>query len=109
MPAWRPPIHKTVATRGEGIEELADAIRTHRAYLEQTGSLAWRERERAAAELEMIIQQEALRRVLARTDGVQLAALIDRIAQRELDPYAGSLLLLNQSAQQPHVQGGQYP
>jgi GTPase len=98
-PAWRPPIHKTVATRGEGIDALVEAIVAHRAYLEQTGNLVWRERERAASELETIIQQEALRRVLAHTDGVQLAALIDQIARRELDPYAASQLLLNLPSQ----------
>jgi LAO/AO transport system kinase len=98
-PAWRPPIHKTVATRGEGIDGLVEAIVAHRAYLEQTGNLVWRERERAAAELETIIQQEALRRVLVHTDGAQLATLIDQIARRELDPYAASQLLINQPSQ----------
>jgi LAO/AO transport system kinase len=94
---WRPSIHKTVATRREGIEELAEAILAHRAHLEQTGGLAWRERERAAAELETIIQQESLRSVLARTDRACLAELIDRIIRRELDPYAASQRLLYQS------------
>jgi LAO/AO transport system kinase len=87
---WRPPIHKTVATRREGIAALADAILAHRAHLEGSGGLARRERERAAAELETIIQQEALRHVLARTDRVQLALLIDRIVQRQVDPYKAS-------------------
>ena len=91
---WRPPIHMTVATRREGIAELAEAILAHRAHLEQTGGLARRERERAAAELEMIIQHESLRQVLARTDLVQLSSLIDRIVQRELDPYSASQQLL---------------
>jgi GTPase len=98
-PAWRPPIHKTVATRREGIDGLVEAIVAHRAYLEQTGNLAGRERERAASELETIIQQESLRRVLAHTDGTELAALIERIVRRELDPYAASQLLLNQPNQ----------
>jgi len=98
-PAWRPPIHKTVATRGEGIDGLVEAIVAHRAHLEQTGNLVWRERERAASELETIIQQEALRRVLAHTDGTQLAGLIDKIARRQLDPYAASKLLLDRPNQ----------
>ena len=98
-PAWRPPIHKTVATRGEGIDGLVEAILAHRAYLEQTGNLVWRERERAASELETIIQQEALRRVLDHTDSNQLAALIDQVARRELDPYAAGQLLLNRPDQ----------
>jgi LAO/AO transport system kinase len=94
-PAWHPPIHKTVATRREGIKALADAIHDHRAHLEQTGGLAQRERERAAAELETIIQQESLRAVLARTDTTMLAALIDQIVRRELDPYTASRRLMD--------------
>ena len=93
-PAWRPPIHKTVAMRREGIAELAGSIRDHRGHLEQTGELARRERERAAAELEMIVQHESWRQVLARTDPAHLSALIDRIVRRELDPYAASRRLL---------------
>ena len=92
---WRPPIHMTVATRREGIGELAEAIRAHRAHLERSGQLARRERERAAAELEMIVQHESLRQVLDRTDQAQLSALIDRIVQRELDPYTASQQLLH--------------
>jgi LAO/AO transport system kinase len=99
-PSWRPPIHKTVATRREGIPELAEAILDHRAFLVRSGGLALRERERAAAEVEAIIQQESLRRVLAHTAGVQLAELIDRIARRELDPYAATRLLLEEPSAQ---------
>ena len=91
---WRPPIQKTVAIRREGIAELAGAIRAHRAHLEKTGGLVWRERERAAAEVETMIQQEALRQVLRGIDRAQLTALIDRIVQRELDPYTASQQLL---------------
>jgi LAO/AO transport system kinase len=93
-PTWRPPIHKTVATRREGVRELAESILAHRTHLERTGDLAWRERERASAELEMIIQQESLRQVLESTDRAELAALIERVVQRELDPYAASRQLL---------------
>jgi LAO/AO transport system kinase len=91
---WHPPIHKTVATRREGIAELAEAILAHRAYLERSGSLAWRERERAAAELETIIQQESLRQVLDRVDPAYLAALIEQVATRQVDPYTASQRLI---------------
>jgi LAO/AO transport system kinase len=91
---WRPPIHKTVATRREGIPELAAAIVAHRTYLDDSGQMAWRQRARAAAELETIIQQESLRRVLAHTDEAELNALIERISRRELDPYTACQQLL---------------
>jgi LAO/AO transport system kinase len=92
---WRPPIHKTVATRREGIEALAQAIQAHRQHLERSGGLAQREWERAARELETIIQQASLRQVLARTKKAELAHVIQRIVQRELDPYTASNLLLS--------------
>ena len=94
LEAWKPPIHKTVAHRREGIAELAGTILSHRAYLERTGGLGWRERERAAAELEMIIQQEALRGILEGIQEDQLAALIDQMVRREVDPYTVGLRLL---------------
>src|SRR5438093_1344332 len=36
---WRPPIVQTVASRGEGLEELWEAIRAHRTFLEADGRL----------------------------------------------------------------------
>lgn len=95
LPAWQPPIHKTIATRREGIAELAASILAHRTYLEGSGGLARRERERAAAELEAIVQQESLRRILASTDEAQLAALIEQIVRRRIDPYAAAQRLLD--------------
>ena len=92
--SWHPPIHKIVATRREGIAELVDAILAHREYLQNSGHLVRRERERAAAELETIIQQESLRRVLACTDGSQLRELVELVVQRQLDPYTASQQLL---------------
>jgi len=93
-PIWRPPIHKTVATRREGVAELAEAILAHWAYLERSGGLARRERERAAAELETIIQQEALRHVLSHTDDAYLATLIEQVVERSIDPYTAAQRLL---------------
>jgi LAO/AO transport system kinase len=89
-PIWNPPIQKTVATRREGIAELAHAVLAHREHLEASGELGRRERERAMAELEAIIQQESLRRAIERTDRDQLASLIEQVVQRQLDPYTAS-------------------
>jgi LAO/AO transport system kinase len=91
---WCPPIHKTVATRREGISELASSIRKHRQHLQRSGALTLRERERVAAELTTIVQQESVRRILENMDRQQLADLIARIVERELDPYTASQVLL---------------
>ena len=88
------PMGAFLDTRREGIAELVDAILAHREYLQNSGHLVRRERERAAAELETIIQQESLRRVLACTDGSQLRELVELVVQRQLDPYTASQQLL---------------
>jgi len=45
--SWKPPIVMTVAARGEGLDELLDAVERHRQHLEVTGEAE----ERAAARL----------------------------------------------------------
>ena len=43
---WRPLVVKTVAARGEGLEELRGAVGEHRAHLEGSGHLSERRRTR---------------------------------------------------------------
>lgn len=48
QPAWEPVVLQTIAPRGEGIPALIEALDRHRAYLEASGRLAQRRRERLA-------------------------------------------------------------
>ncbi|MGC8837812.1 MAG: methylmalonyl Co-A mutase-associated GTPase MeaB [Anaerolineae bacterium] len=94
--AWRPPICKTVAVRGRGIEELAEAIEAHRVYLQESGLWQRREEERAARTLETMLQEELLRRVIATHPPEEIASLVRQVAQRSLDPYAAVQRLLEE-------------
>lgn len=47
-PTWEPVVLQTVAPKGEGIPALIEALDRHRAYLEASGRLALRRRERLA-------------------------------------------------------------
>ncbi len=51
---WRPPILRTVASRGEGIDEVVEELDKHRTWLEETGNLRASRRRRAADEIEAI-------------------------------------------------------
>jgi LAO/AO transport system kinase len=93
-PKWRPPICKTIALRSEGIEALAEAIEEHRFYLQESGEIERRERERIEGELRSIITQEMVRSFFERVDEAQLDSLIDGIMRRELDPYSAAAVLL---------------
>src|SRR3712207_3111870 len=44
LPGWRVPIVTTEATRGTGVEQLAERLAAHRAFVEQEGLLAERRR-----------------------------------------------------------------
>ena len=46
--AWRPPVLKTVASTGQGIDELVAEIDRHAAWLRESGELARRRTPRAA-------------------------------------------------------------
>lgn len=92
--AWEPPIVKTIALQDSGIPELVEAIEGHRAFLQQSGLLGARERVRAANELENIVQHRLLEMVAQRVPGTELDALVNRVAQRELDPYTAADRLL---------------
>jgi LAO/AO transport system kinase len=92
-PAWQPPIVRTVAVRGEGGAELAEAIAQHRAHLEATGEKARRETARAKAEFLALLRERLVRGALERLErqdpaGARLDAIAERIARREADPYA---------------------
>ncbi len=88
--AWRPPIVKTVAARGEGIDEVVEALEKHRAWMDGHGELARRRRARAAAEIEAI----ALGTVKVRFAQVHGSAALDAAAARVVaggtDPYAAA-------------------
>lgn len=51
---WRPVVVKTVASTGEGVEELLDAIDAHQAWLDASGQLVVRRVRRARDEIEAI-------------------------------------------------------
>jgi LAO/AO transport system kinase len=87
---WRPPVVKTVASRGEGLDEVIEAIDKHRAWLDSSGHLDGKRRVRAAEEIETL----ALTTLRARFDGLRDGELLDGLAGRvvagELDPYAAA-------------------
>ncbi|MDI3404488.1 methylmalonyl Co-A mutase-associated GTPase MeaB [Streptomyces cavernicola] len=87
---WRPPIVKTVAARGEGVDEVVEALEKHRAWMEEHGVLAERRRARAAGEVETIAVTALRERIADLHGDRRLSALAERIVAGELDPYAGA-------------------
>ncbi len=90
---WRPPIVKTVATTGEGVAELMDAIARFREH--SRAEQPARRRARSESRLRELVSERLMNhlehRVLA---AGELAAIVDRVASRDLDPYSAADQLL---------------
>jgi LAO/AO transport system kinase len=92
---WTPSVIRTTATEGRGIDELADALDRHSAYLDQTGFRAKREVTRARLEILENAQRLLSRRVANRSRlGRAFDALAEDVAARRLDPHAAARRLL---------------
>ncbi|MEU9984914.1 methylmalonyl Co-A mutase-associated GTPase MeaB [Streptomyces sp. NPDC050856] len=87
---WRPPIVKTVAARGEGVDEVVEALEKHRAWMEERGVLAERRRTRAAHEVETIAVTALRERIGDLRGDRRLDALAERIVAGGTDPYAAA-------------------
>lgn len=86
---FRPEIVQTTATKGEGIDELWEAIEKHRAYQEEKGLLASRRRRRIERELREIVAERYRQQVDERCSDL-LGELVDKVVKREIDPYAAA-------------------
>jgi LAO/AO transport system kinase len=93
---WRPPIVRTVATTGQGTDEVVAVISRFRARSKPDEG--HRRRARSEHRLRECLSQGALtyieRDVLAPGE---LAASIDRIASRDVDPYTAADELLKRA------------
>jgi len=92
---WKVPILRTEASRGEGVEELAEQIGAHREFIEERGTLAERRARNLRSEV-LGIATSRMRRKLEATaaQDPRTAELLERVVRRELDPAtaAGELL-----------------
>ncbi len=87
------PIVATSAESGEGIDALLAEIDSHSSFLASDGRLARRRRRNAAARA-VKIAEEMVRRRYAAGDSTAMAAIVDRMCARELDPHGAARALL---------------
>lgn len=86
---WKPEVVETIATKGEGIDDLWVAIEKHRAWQEEKGLLEARRRRRVEREIREIVAERFRQRVDAEA-ATELQRLTDRVFAREMDPYAAA-------------------
>jgi len=86
---WTPPIVKTVATEGSGVEELAEAIARYRGYVAAECLLLPKQTENWRQRLVEMLRDSLLQHVLHEQmgDGT-VARYAAEVAQHQRDPYS---------------------
>ena len=83
---WRPPIVKTSATSGQGIDELWRTIGRFRAHSE--GARAVRQRARQEYRLRELLSHQFMQHIEQTLPPGELDRIVEGISAREIDPYS---------------------
>ena len=87
--AWTPPVLRAVAVKAEGISELVAAVDKHFNYLERTGELRGRRRERIVERVVEVAERRMHRRLWNDAQTMQwLDARVDQLESGAITPYA---------------------
>lgn len=97
-PSWEPPVLLTVASKGEGIDAVVAALDRHRAYLELSGRLALRRRERLAERTRAVVNR-TLRSWIWEASPAEsiLAAALDGMTAGTQSPYEVAARIIDQA------------
>jgi LAO/AO transport system kinase len=83
---WQPPILRTIALDGTGIPELAEAIASHRAYLESTGGWEQREHWRLQTEFDLLLQNSLIENFRAGLPSGAYQQALQAMLERRISP-----------------------
>jgi LAO/AO transport system kinase len=94
---WKPPVHTTIATDGQGIEDVVESIENHLGYLKESGDYQKREEERARGEFTRTVQDLLLKKAFTGEGSKKrFDELLKKIMERKTDPYSAAEQLLKE-------------
>ena len=91
---WWPPVVKTSATTGEGIDELIAAVQKHRDWAIQSGEAERRSADAMRAEIQELMRERVLRELAQRIAPETMERVLSRVVGKHLDPYEAVEVLL---------------
>ncbi len=91
---WLPPVIRTVATEGQGIQELVAAIEAHRQYLTQSDRIRSLEQQHVEMELVDRVRDELVKRLFSVLPAETLRDVVHQVQTRSLDPHTAVNQLL---------------
>ena len=91
---WRPPLVRAVASTGEGVHEIIQAIQAHKDYLVKTGSWVKREEVRLMGEFESLLQAALLARWREKVGEEIYQNTLFQLTRRQISPWQAVRRLL---------------
>jgi LAO/AO transport system kinase len=86
---WQPPVVKTIATEGRGIDELMEAIRRYESFARSSTTRAEKKKEAARQRLVTLLEQRLLEAAIQRAfPNGELNRVVEQIVSRRQDPYS---------------------
>jgi LAO/AO transport system kinase len=92
---WRPLIVETVASSGDGCQQLWEAIGEHRSHLEAQGLLEERRRQRLEREFRQIVTARVDQRIHSPRFAKVLSEVTDSLSDGDIDPYEAADRMLS--------------
>lgn len=86
---WRPPINRTIASKGEGIEAVVDSIEEHQKFLNDSGEIVKIRKARIKNEVTAMLNDKVNRYIdknVVATD--EFDSLVEKLQGREIEPYS---------------------
>lgn len=84
---WIPPVLRTVATTGDGVDELGAAISAHIAHLRTSGEWEQREKTRIQAELDTLLQAALMKQWHTEHTAELYRQALERLVSRQASPH----------------------
>ena len=86
---WRPPINRTIASKGEGIEAVVDSIEEHKAYLIESDQLSKIRKARIKNEVTAMLNDRVNRYIDKNVVATsEFDILVEKLQIREIEPYS---------------------
>jgi GTPase len=86
---WQPPVIKTVATEGRGIDELVNTIAECSSFLQKSGVRREKKKEAAKQRLLTLLEERLVEMTVRQAfPNGELNKIVEQIANRQQDPYS---------------------
>lgn len=93
---WVPPVLRTSTVNEEGIDEVWEAIESHRKHLEAGGELERKRRARLLREVEEMVSVRLKDRAASMLERGAMEDLADDLVARRVDPYRAADILVGE-------------